>query len=54
MIDIVKEQPLNNIIQLEKINETNKMINETLKLINNYKEKIIKEKKSNTSILRVQ
>jgi hypothetical protein len=54
MIDAIKEQPINNTIHLEKINETNKMINETLKLINNYKEKIIKEKKNNTNCFRVQ
>ena len=54
MMDIIKEQPINNTIQLEKINETNKMINETLKLINNYKEKIIKEKKNNIHNFRVQ
>ena len=43
MINIIKEQPLDKTIYIEKINETNKMLNETLKIINNYKKQILKK-----------
>tara|TARA_B100001175_G_scaffold310658_2_gene313977 strand:+ start:115 stop:279 length:165 start_codon:yes stop_codon:yes gene_type:complete len=49
MINVLKEQNIDNInvknkINIKnKINETNKMLNETLKIINNYKKNILKK-----------
>ena len=50
MIELVKESQLNidKKTHIKKINETDKMLSETLRIINNYKKKILDEKK-NTS-----
>tara|TARA_Y100000389_G_C17294068_1_gene429514 strand:- start:211 stop:399 length:189 start_codon:yes stop_codon:yes gene_type:complete len=52
MINIINPKELPDIISnkqidLQKIDETNKMINETLKIINDHKKNILNEKKKN-------
>lgn len=37
------DNKINEKINIEKINKTNKIINETLKIINNYKKEILKK-----------
>ena len=52
MINIINTKESQNIIStksidLQKIDETNKMINETLKIINDHKKNILTERKKN-------
>ena len=52
MINIINPKEPQNIttnksLDLQKIDETNKMINETLKIINDHKKNILTERKKN-------
>lgn len=46
MINLNKKERIYKNTHIKKIDETNKMLNETLKIIDNYKKKILNEKKN--------